>query len=119
MGIRIEPGKLDERKAAQLTQALRDVDRQSSFITFLDINGALASGQKPISLDAVWVRYTSNAVADTTDSVAHNLGRIPLGFFISAPNKAGSVYRSPTAWTSTAISLRASVASLVADLLLF
>ena len=119
MSVRIRPGPLDSRKAALLTQALGDAEHRDSFITFLDGNGAITSGQKPISLDAIWVRYTSNAVADTNDSVAHNLLRVPLGFFVSAADRAGSVYRGSIAWTSTTISLRASVATLVADLLLF
>ena len=40
------------------------------------------------------VDYTSNAVADTEDTVAHTLGRTPVGFVVLSINKPGVVYQS-------------------------
>lgn len=69
------------------------------------------SGQ---NIDGEWRTYTSNAVADTEDTLAHTIGSIPLGYIVINQNKAGSIYGTPslgTAWTSSNIYLKCSVAS--------
>lgn len=58
-------------------------------------------------------------VADTTFSVTHGLGRIPVGFHVMSKNKAVDVYESGTAWTNTTISLKASVATATVKLFIF
>lgn len=59
------------------------------------------------------------AVADTTFSVTHGLGRIPVGFHVMSKNKAVDVYESGVAWTNTTISLKASVATATVKLFIF
>ena len=109
----------DPRAAFLITQYLQDLTRIARNITFLDSDGGLGSGRRCLNMDAVWVQYVSNATAGTEDTVAHNLGRIPLGFWMGIPDVPAVVYRGPTAWTSTNIFLRADQASATVNLLLY
>lgn len=77
------------------------------------INGQNISGQ--------FVTYTSNGVANTEDTIAHTVGSVPIGYLILGQNKAGSLYQlasTGTAWTSTNIYLKCSVASVTFNLFL-
>lgn len=64
-----------------------------------------------------FIQYTSNAVADTEDTVVHNIGSIPVGYLVLWQDKAGSFYQSPTVgtdWNKTNMYLKCSVASVTA-----
>lgn len=66
--------------------------------------------------------YSSNATANTEDSVEHSLKRVPTGFLVISQDKAGSVYTNysgMTTWTNSKIFVKSSAASLTAKLLLF
>ena len=65
------------------------------------------------------VTFTSHVTPDTEDSVAHSLGRVPTGFLILNRDKAGIVYQSGTAWTTSAIFVKTSVASMTTTILVF
>lgn len=110
-----------DRPSDVMAQAdyLRELNRMARFITFLNVNGGVDSGTRSLNIDGVWVAYTSNATPNTEDTVAHNLGRPPLGCFQGIPNAAVIIYASATAWTKTAIYLKASVASVTTNLFLF
>ncbi len=72
------------------------------------------------NIDGVYVAYTSNAVADTEDTVTHNLGRIPVGYIVVDRDKAGIVYSSSkNTWTTTTMKLKCNVASTASTLLVF
>jgi hypothetical protein len=88
-------------------------------ISFLDSDGATGNGRKPVNIDAVWVAYTSNGSADTEDTVAHSLGRTPIGFFVGLPDKSAIIYESGTAMTTTNIFLKSSAATTVVNILVF
>src|SRR5262245_21029001 len=79
------------------------------------LNGGLGFGDgiNSDNIFGVWVSYTSNAVANTEDAVTHNLGLVPVGFLVMDQDKAGVFYRSGTAWTSTQIFLKCSLATVV------
>lgn len=69
------------------------------------------SGQ---NIEGEWHTYTSNAVANTEDTLGHTIGAVPLGYIVVYQDKAGSLYQGPatgTAWTSSNIYLKCSVAS--------
>jgi hypothetical protein len=74
-------------------------------------------------LGGVVVNYTSNATANTADTVAHTLGRVPVGYVIIQTTKAGHVYNGGTsgAFSATAanIVLKSDIVSEVAVLLVF
>lgn len=71
------------------------------------------------NFDARILSYTSNASPDTEDTVAHSLGRAPSYFVVISKDKAGDFYKSGTAWTSSNIYLKCSVASVAASILVF
>ena len=61
-----------------------------------------------------WVNYTTNAVANTEDTINHNLGFVPVGWLVVTQDKAGSIYKGTTTWTTSQIFLKCSVASVTA-----
>ena len=109
----------DPNAHTRLTQYLQDLNRMARNMTFLAADGTITSGLRCLNIDAVWVRYVSNAVANTEDTVAHNLGRVPSAIWISVPDVNATIYTGPTAWTSTNIFLRASAVTVTADILVF
>lgn len=101
------------------TDFLRELHFMARNLTFLNADGGVTGGTRSLNIDGVWVAYVSNAVADTEDTVSHNLLRIPVGFYQGIPNKAGMAYVSSTAATSTTIYLKANVGTLTVSLFLF
>lgn len=71
------------------------------------------------NIDAVSVSFTSNVAPNTEDTVAHALGRVPVGFIVTSLDRAATVYAGGTAFTSTQLFLRTSVASAVVRLIVF
>ena len=66
------------------------------------------------NIEGQFQTYTSNATPDTEDTIAHTIGSVPLGYIVMTQNKAGSLYGTAslgTAWTSSNIYLKCSVAS--------
>ena len=55
--------------------------------------------------------FTSNAIADTEDTISHTLGAVPIGYIVLGRDKAGVLYNGSTAWTSTSIYFKSNVAS--------
>lgn len=61
--------------------------------------------------------FTSSGTPDAENTVAHNLGAIPIGRIIIYQSKAGGLYGNPdgtggvTVWTSTNAYFKCSVAS--------
>lgn len=49
--------------------------------------------------------------ADAEIEITHTLGAVPIGFIVVNIDKAGVVYSSDTAWTSTKCYLKCSVAN--------
>jgi hypothetical protein len=109
----------DPNSAFHLSQYLQELNRVARSLTFLTAAGGLAGGSRCLNFDAFWVAYVSNAVADTEDTVAHNLARTPVGLFVGIPDKSAIIYAGTTAWTSTNIYLRASVLTVTVNLLVF
>ena len=88
-------------------------------MSFLDQAGTIATDSKPHNFDGIWVVYVSNGTADTEDTVAHGLGRIPVGILTGISDKSAVVYDSGTAWTSTNVFLKASATTVTTNVLLF
>lgn len=103
--------EFDKNLADELTRYTRDLARiLNKGLKFTDnFNAEVAS-------------LTSHAVADTEDTVAHTLGRVPTGYLVLHRSKAGVLYQGPatgTAWTATAIYVKSNVASTVYSILIF
>jgi len=71
------------------------------------------------NVDCQLVSFTSNAVADTEDTVAHGLGKIPTGYFVYSRDKAGVLYDGGTSWTSSNIYVKCNVASVAFKIIVF
>lgn len=95
-----------------LDSQLRDIVHALTHLHLTSRQGDIQHGDKVGNLDARYVVYTSNAVADTEDTISHGLGRVPVGYIPAKQDKAGTVYDGTTAWTATHIYLRASAASM-------
>lgn len=77
------------------------------------INGTLGFGDG-IDFDNLigkWVTYTTNAIADTEDTLTHDLGAVPIGFITMKPPASGFIYRGPTVWTTSKLYLKCSAAN--------
>lgn len=70
-------------------------------------------------LGGTTVSYTTNATANTEDTVKHNLGYKPNGFIVIQNGDGGVVYNGATAWDETNISLECTTASNAVTILVF
>jgi len=76
--------------------------------------GTGVDGVSGMNVEGEWQSYVSNATPDTEDTIAHTVGSVPLGYLVVTQDKAGSIYGTAslgTAWTSSAIYVKCSVAS--------
>lgn len=82
------------------------------------INGGIQISE---NLNVKLVSYTSNATPDTETVCPHTLGKTPAGYIIYGQDIAGNLYTSTggTAWTSTNIYLKCTVASVTFKLIIF
>lgn len=122
MGFLVPPrflGLDDDRERHVLSNFLQLATSVANNISFLDRDGAITNNAKAGNIDGMWIVYTSNGTADTEDTVAHELERIPVGLFVGIPDIAGVIYAGTTAWDSTNIYLRASLATVTVNLLVF
>ena len=109
----------DPSYQALIKQFFDRVSKRLNELSFLPPGGSITDDSKPVNFDATWVAYVSNGVANTEDTVAHSLGRIPIDMWVGLPDKSAVIYRGPTAWTSTNIFLRASAATVTVNILVF
>ena len=65
------------------------------------------------------ISVTDSGTINTEFTVSHTLKRVPTGFIVTNINKAGVTYDSGTAWTTTAIYLKCSVANATLKVLVF
>ena len=80
------------------------------------INGRISFGDGT-NADNIFGHFadvTADATPDVEFSVTHTTGKVPGGFIVLSQDRAGSLYKGGTAWTSNTIYLKCSVASLQA-----
>lgn len=83
--------------------------------------GPGTSGNNGENMAGQFLTITTNATPNTEDTFSHTMGSIPVGYIIIGQNKAGSLYQlsnTGTAWTSSKIYLKCSVASVTFNLFL-
>lgn len=82
------------------------------------VNGnlGLGDGTNDDNLVGTWLTYNTNGSAGTEDTLTHNLGVIPVGFFLIVPPTSGVINKGSTAWTTSAIYLTCTAASQTATL---
>jgi hypothetical protein len=71
------------------------------------------------NVDCRVVSFTSSATPDAENTVAHDLGKIPLYFVVGDIDKAAIVYKGTTAFTKTNVYVKVNVASTAVKLILF
>ena len=70
------------------------------------------------NFNAKTVSYTSNASPDTEDTVAHGLGKVPIGVITVEIDKGGVVYKSAT-YDKTNVYLKCTVAAAAIKILVY
>lgn len=78
-----------------------------------------SDGSRAGSLDAFTQVVADTGSADTEFTVAHGLGRTPVGFIVVRIDRAGIVYDSGSAWDGTNIKLKCSAANAAVTLIIF
>jgi hypothetical protein len=111
-------------KKSSIIKTVEDFQKLNDYLNLLDddINalfnlshsrirfGAGTDGSRGENISGTFQVFTSNAVADTEDTIAHGIGAVPIGFIVVNRDKAGTLYDGGTAWTSTNMYLKSSVA---------
>lgn len=77
------------------------------------VNGLLSFGNgiDRDNIAGAWVTVTTPVAPNTDFVVVHNLGTIPVGYWVMTKDRAVDIYTGSAAPTTTEITLRASVAS--------
>src|SRR6266478_6698903 len=79
------------------------------------INNKIGFGDGTLhdNIDGVWANVVAPVGANTDFTITHNLGRVPVGYWVMQKDRACDVYTGSVAATSSQLTLRASVASAV------
>lgn len=81
--------------------------------TLINSHLGFGDGVKADNIDGVWANVVAPAAPNTDFTITHNLGRLPVGYWILYKDRAVDVYTGSVAATKTQITLRATVASAV------
>jgi hypothetical protein len=81
--------------------------------------GTATDGYKGENIQGQFQIVADTGNADTEFTVAHTLGYVPTCYIVFSNNKAGVVYKSATAWTSTNTYFKCSVANCAITLFIF
>ncbi len=71
------------------------------------------------NVDCRLINFTSSATPDAENTIAHTLGKVPIGYIVYGKDKAGDVYTGGTAWTTTNLYLKVNVASVAVKIIVF
>lgn len=66
-----------------------------------------------------FVTISDTGAADSENTLAHGLGRVPSGYIVTKINKASVAYLGSTSWTATNIYLKFNVANCTATVFIF
>jgi len=100
---------------------IKDVDRDLVNL-FIALKGNISFGDGTDgdieNASGIFQVVSDTGNADTEFTVAHGLGVAPIGFLTTNIDKGGVIYDSGTAWDSTNIYLKCSVANAAVTLFL-
>lgn len=74
-------------------------------------NNLINKNDQSQNIAGAWALVTAPVAPNTEFAVTHNLGKIPTGFDVKNKTAACDVYAGTTAWTTTQIFIKATVAS--------
>lgn len=82
------------------------------------INGQINFGDGLLrdNIDGAWGVVPDTGPANTDFTVVHNLGRIPVGYWLMTTDVATNIYTGTVSWTSTEITLKSSAANAAINL---
>lgn len=80
--------------------------------------GTPSDGNNGENMSGQWQVVADTGNADTEFTVAHTIGAVPIGFLVTNIDKGAVIYDSGTAWTSTNIYLKSTVANTAVTLFL-
>jgi len=109
---RVNTGKPESNFDKSLVQELLSYSYELATL----LNGGLKFSD---NFNAQIIPIADSGNADSENTVAHTLKRVPTGFLIIKINKAGIVYDSGTSWTTTNIYVKCNVANCAITLLVF
>lgn len=81
--------------------------------TLINNKIGFGDGTNHDNIDGVWANVVAPVAPNTDFVVTHNLGRVPVGYWVMQKDRACDVYTGSVAATSSQITLRATVASAV------
>ena len=106
---------------ADKTRVIKDPAIEYLFMQLfhqLDL-GSCSANSKAGNFNALYVAMTDTGNANTEFTVAHTLGRIPVGYIVTYIDKGGVIYDSGTAWTASNFYLKCSTANTKVTLLIW
>lgn len=71
------------------------------------------------NVDCRSISLTTSGTPDASNTIAHTLGKIPIGYIVVYQNKAASLYDGGTTWTDTNIYLKSNVATVNFRIIVF
>lgn len=80
--------------------------------------GGGGDGDRGENISGEFQVYTSNALANTEDTITHGLGSVPIGYIVIKQDKGSNVYDSGTAWTTSSVFLKQTGTSVTTTLFL-
>jgi hypothetical protein len=101
---------------SDIKKSLQDLDTDLKNIMLFSAGrvrfGTGVDGARGENISGEFQVFTAGS-ADAENTIAHTLGSVPIGYLVVKQSKAGSLYSGSTAWSSTNIYLKCSVASVV------
>lgn len=109
---RIQTGKPENEFEKTLEQGLLNFSKEVAGV----INGGIRVDE---NLNAAIITIADSGSANSENTIAHTLKRVPQGFLVINTNKAVSAYDSGTAWTATNIFVKFNTANCTVKVLVF
>jgi len=103
--------KPEQKSLNDFVQMLKTV--YQNFIQVLNGNVGFGDGTIPDNISGSWINVVAPVAPNTDFTVNHNLGRLPVGYWIMQKDRACDVYTGSVAASATQLTLRATVASAV------
>src|SRR6266436_7751467 len=103
--------KLEQKSLSSFVQMIRTV--YQNFVVAFNGQIGFGDGTNLDNINGSWINVVAPVGANTDFTVNHNLGRLPVGYWIMQKDRATDVYTGSVAATATQLTLRATVASAV------
>ena len=112
-------------KKSSIIKTVEDFDKLNDYLNILDddINalfnlshsrirfGAGTDGSRGENVSGEFQVVADTGSANTEFSITHTMGAVPIGYLVTNIDKGAVIYDSGTAWTTTQIHLKSTVAN--------